>query len=145
MSGTGNATQALGVQVLGHVLGIAAMPMPPQPWVGLCLIAPPPTDTTGGAELGAGGAYARIQANFALASGGIALANNTQSITYAAATADWGAVGYFELWDAAAGGNRLFWGILVDPASGQPTPRTILQGDQARFAVGALAVTVTSS
>jgi hypothetical protein len=139
---SGSATDALGVEILGHTLGITAMPLPPAPWVGLCLAAIPPTNATGGGELGAGGGYARVQAVFALDAGGAPIADNQATVTFPAASADWGSIGFFELWDAATGGNRNFWGGLIDPTTGLATTRTILSGDQARFSPGTLVITV---
>jgi hypothetical protein len=143
MSGSlsGSATDYLEAAAVSHVLGITALAMPIAIYVGLCATAPPPTDATGGAEPGATGGYVRVQATFALGSGVTpTTATNSAIVQFPVATADWGALGYFELWDAASAGNRLFYGTLVDPSTGAASPRTILNGDQARFAPGTLAV-----
>ena len=79
-----------------------------------------------------GGAYAR-QGPVAFTNSGSnpTVAANSAIVTFPVATASWGSVAYFGLWNGAA-----FIG------SGQITPfKTINNGDQARFQTGALTVT----
>lgn len=49
------------------------------------------------------------------------------------------AVTHWEAWDAASGGNRLYWGEIVD-GSGTLTPRTISNGDPVSFPISYLRV-----
>ena len=91
---------------------------------------------TGASEV-TGGAYARV--------GPVAFTNagseptapwrsNSALLTFPAATAGWGQIGYFGIWTAASGGT--FQG------SGMVTPSTqINSGDTTRFVAGALTIT----
>jgi hypothetical protein len=136
---SGSATDYLEGKLLAHSLGITAYPMPVTLCVGLCQNAP--TDTTAGTPPPGGAGYARITAAFAMGSGQPSNAANSASVQFAAATADWGGVGWFELWDALTAGNRLYWGPLVDPANPTvPIVRTVLAGDILRLPAGALVV-----
>lgn len=98
-----------------------------------------------------GGSYARVPittslANFAgtqasgsttasAGSGASAVTSNNNAVTFPAPTAGWGTVVGFTIWDAASGGNMLFFGPLA-------VTKTINGGDaQPSFAVGALSLT----
>jgi hypothetical protein len=48
-------------------------------------------------------------------------------------------VTHWEAWDAASGGNRLFWGEIVD-GTGTLTPRSISSGDLVSFPAAYLRV-----
>lgn len=137
----GTATLYLEQRVLGHTLGYAAYAMPASVYVGLC--TSPPSSTTGGAEV-AGGAYARQHGTFAQAVTPTNVASNATTIEFPAATAAWGTIGWFEIWDATTSGNRLYWGVLVDPADGvTPITRDVQIGDILRFSAGVLWVQAT--
>jgi len=139
----GSATVYLEQAVLNHTLGTTAFVMPVAVWVALTTSAPTPT--TRGIEV-SGGAYGRQQATFALTSSGTspAVSANTATVQFPAATANWGTIGWFELWDNATAGNRLYWGPLVDPSDGiTPITRNILTGDILRFQAGVLQVQAT--
>jgi len=134
----GSATTYLERAVLRHTLNIANYTMPTGIFVALDLATPPPSASAAGQEV-AGGAYARVPAAFVL--GGGNTASNTATLEWAAATAAWGTLGYFELWDAASGGNRLYWGPLVDPSDGvTPITPSIFTGDIMRIQAGGLVV-----
>jgi hypothetical protein len=140
MSGTtilGSGTTYLEGKVLGHSLGFAAWTPPPSLiFVGLCTSQP--SATTPGAEV-AGGAYVRLTGTFAI-SATPNVAVNTATIEWPAATNSWGALGWFELWDAQTAGNRLYQGTLIDPVTGLPVTRVVTAGDILRIPAGALAV-----
>lgn len=51
----------------------------------------------------------------------------------------WTTASHWELWDAASGGNRLFYGVIVD-GDGVPTPRSISEDDPVSFPPGSLLV-----
>ena len=96
-----------------------------------------PTDAGGGTPVGAGGAYARAAvtndaANFPNAVGGSK--SNAAAITFAQATAPWGTVVAFGIFDALVGGNLLYWALLT-------TPITIPTGGTFSFATGQLVIT----
>ncbi len=126
-------TSYLEAKVIDHTNGKTAYTMP-SVWVGLFTAAP--TDTTGGTEV-SGGSYARkstAAADWNAASGNPASATNANAITFVTATASWGTVTHFGLFDAATLGNLLRWGVLG-------TSKVIASGDSASFAAGALTVT----
>ena len=136
----GSATDYLRQRVLSHTLSFGAFAMPTAVYVGLCTSAP--TAITGGTEIATGGTgYARQHPTFALSSGRTDLAVNTATVEFPPATTNWGAIGYFELWDAVSAGNRLYWGPLVDPTDGvTPIIRNINAGDILRLSVNQLSV-----
>lgn len=136
----GSATLALEQAVLGHTLAFAPMPESTGTFIALCLASPTPTSTTHGTEV-TGGSYARQPATFALLTTPPNVAGTTATIAFPAATAPWGGLGFFEVWSALTGGNRLYWGPLVDPADGvTPITRTVLSGDIVRFQAGLIQV-----
>jgi hypothetical protein len=98
--------------------------------VALFLNSDKPTDSNPGTEVSTvGTAYVRQSIT---RSSGWTLATNTitnvDDITWAQATADYGEVGAFALFDAA-GTNMLYWGDLT-------TPKTISTGDTAKISAG---------
>lgn len=72
----------------------------------------------GGVEV-SGGSYARV----AVTNSNVywtgpsatwpAVCSNVDAITFPAATADWGTVGFFAIYDAPTGGNLIWWGSLA--------------------------------
>lgn len=138
----GSATLWLEQQVLGHTLGFSTLARPATSFLVLCAALPPPTAATPGVEVTAGG-YARQPAAWALTATPN-VAANTATIAFPAATANWGTIGFFEIWDAPTGGNRYYWGPLVDPSDGvTPITRTIYSADIVRFSAGVIEVTAT--
>lgn len=75
----------------------------------LALFTTAPTDAGAGTEV-SGGAYVRRQVNFTAPSNGAT--DNTSDLTYPAATADWGTISHFGLFDALTGGNMLIHGAF---------------------------------
>lgn len=118
--------------LLEHIVGKTALTMPTA-YVGLFTVAP--TDAGGGTEV-SGGSYARQQtagADWNAASGGSI--DNAAIIDFPTATADWGTVVAFGLFDALSGGNLLGWATL-------DTNRTVNNGDTFQFNAGSLTVTL---
>ncbi|HEY2419119.1 MAG TPA: hypothetical protein VGH84_14440 [Steroidobacteraceae bacterium] len=139
----GSATLFTEQQVLGHTLRFAPMTVPAGTFMALCAVAPPPTAAVGGIEV-TGGGYVRLAAVFALATTPPNIAANTATLEFPAATTNWGGLGFFEIWSALSGGNRLYWGPLVDPVDGiTPITRTVLSGDIVRFSAGLITVQAT--
>jgi len=127
----GSKSDYLENKVLDHVLGGGDYTRPATVYVALYTAAP--SDAGGGTEV-SGGSYARVavtnnSTNFPAASGG-AKSNGTE-ITFETATASWGTVVAFGIFDAATAGNLLLWADLT-------TNKTIDSGDTAKFAVGDL-------
>lgn len=122
-------------ELLDHIFGAAAYTAPGT--VHVSLHTADPTDAGSGAEV-SGGAYARVAVtndatNWPAASGG-AKANGT-AIEFATATASWGTVTHFGIWDASTAGNLLAHGALG-------TSKAVGDGDTASFAVGELDITL---
>lgn len=91
---------------------------------------------TGASEISTTGTgYAR-QGPIAFASAGNnpTVASNSAILTYPAATAAWGTIGWFGIWTAAGGGTFQGSGALT-------TPKAVNSGDTARFAANALTIT----
>lgn len=111
---------------------------PPTTYV--ALFTSDPTDAGSGTEV-SGGSYARVQVNpnggssptwdsAAVDAPGYKVAN-THDITFPAATAAWGTVTHFGIFDAASGGNLLYHGAL-------DTSKAVGSGDTFKFAAGDL-------
>lgn len=107
----------------------------------IALFTVAPTDSTTGTEV-TGGAYARVAvartgAGFDAASGTTATTQNTGTVTFPTATADWGTVVAFGICKSLAGAlstDLIYWGDLT-------ASKTVSNGDTASFAAGALSVT----
>jgi hypothetical protein len=123
-----------------------AFTAPSNIYVGLLTAAP--SDTGGGTEV-SGGSYARVAVSSSLANwagtqaAGSTVAStgtggqtsNNNAITFASPSANWGVITHFALYDAASGGNLLYWGALLNS-------KTVNSGDAApAFAAAALTVT----
>lgn len=122
--------------VLNHILGGGDYARPATVYVALFTSAP--TDAGGGTEV-AGGSYARAAVtnnatNFPAAAGGVK--SNGTALAYAQATAGWGTVVAFGVFDALSGGNLLYWAALT-------TPKTVQNGDTPSWSIGALQFTET--
>lgn len=129
----GGKSDALENALLDHAVGGPDYSRPATVYV--ALFTAPPTDAGGGTEL-SGNGYARgavtnNATNWPAAAGG-AKSNGT-AITFAAATADWTASVAWGLFDAASGGNLLYWGPLSASVN-------VPNGAQAEFAAGALVI-----
>jgi hypothetical protein len=131
----GSFSNYLELEVLDHVLGGADYSRPATVYVGLYTATP--SDTGGGTEV-TGGAYARVAVtnnttNWPAAASG--LKSNGTVITFPTATANWGTVTQFGIFDASSGGNLLIWGDLT-------ASQSINTGATASFAVGDLDITL---
>jgi len=130
----GSKSDYLENKVLDHVLGGGDFTRPATVYIALYTVAP--SDSGGGTEV-SGGSYARAavtnnSTNWPAASAG-AKSNGT-AITFATATANWGTVVAFAIFDAASAGNMLYWGDLT-------TSKAINNGDTASFPVGDIDIT----
>lgn len=123
--------------LLDHVLRNTSFTQPSNLYVGLFL------NTSGQAaanlEAGtltdevSGGNYARQTASFSGASGGSATTGST--ITFPAATADWGTITHVAVLDSETAGNVLFWGAVT-------TSKTIETGDTFQITSGNLTISL---
>ena len=122
-------------KTLDHILGGPDYTRAATVYVALFTSAP--TDAGGGTEV-SGGGYARVAVtndatNWPAASGGSK--SNGTDIVFPTATADWGTVVAFAIFDASTAGNMLVWGNLTQS-------KAIYNGDTARFAAGDLTITL---
>lgn len=65
--------------------------------------------------------------------------SNNAIVNWGNAGSAWGTVTYYEIWDALTGGNRLFFGPLVD-ISGAPLSYSIGNGDPVSFPVSCMSI-----
>jgi hypothetical protein len=112
------------------------------------LLTAAPGETGGGTEV-AGNAYARVAVASSLAnwagtqaaasttasSGTNGTTSNNGAIAFPTPTASWGTVGHFGVYDAATGGNLMFYGALNNA-------KTINVGDDVRFPISSLSVQI---
>jgi len=128
----------LEVALLNHMFGSVSYSVPATYYFALFTTAP--NDAGGGTEVNTSGTgYSRVSvANNTTNFGTITLPTTTKTnstaIQFGTATASWGTITSFGIYDASSGGNLLFWGDLT-------TPRSVLTGDQPRFAASALSIT----
>lgn len=131
------ASNYLENKVLDHVLKNTAYSQPSGLHIGLF------TNTSGNAaanlEAGtltdevSGGSYGRQSGAFSAASGGSA--STSATITFPAATANWGTITHVAVMDAATSGNVLFWGAVT-------TSKTIETGDTFQITSGNLTISL---
>jgi len=124
-------------EVLDHIFGGADYARPATLYVALST-ANPGEDGSGLAEP-SGGSYARVAVtnnatNFPAAAGGSK--SNGSDLTFPEATAAWGTITYFAIFDAASGGNMLLYGALS-------SSKVVDIGDTLKFVTGDLTITLT--
>jgi hypothetical protein len=126
------ASDYLENKVLDHFLGTASTTAPTNVYV--ALFTADPTDADSGTEVTTSGtAYARQTATFSAASSGST--SNSADIEFSQATANYGTVTHFGIYDASTAGNLLFHGALT-------SSKTIETGDVFKIASGNLTITV---
>ena len=116
-------------EILDHVLGGGDYTRPATVYV--ALHTSDPTDADTGTEV-SGGSYARVSmtnnaTNWPASSGGTK--SNGTAVTFPTASANWGTVTHFGIYDAATSGNLLYHGALSQSKS-------VENGDTAEFAIG---------
>lgn len=121
-------------KVLDHILGATAYTPPSK--VYLALYTATPSDAGGGTEV-TGGDYARCEitnntSNWPNAASGSK--SSGAAFTFATATASWGTITHWALFDALNDGNMLYWNQLT-------ASKPIDTGDTAQFAAGKITVT----
>lgn len=128
--------QTLANGVLNNLCRGTTYTFPTSLFIGLFTATP--SDSGGGTEV-SGGSYARI----AIVSGtGTWTASTTGSnatsgaVTFTTATASWGTVTQFGIFDAITAGNLLYWGDVG-------TSKAVGSGDTAQFASGQITLALT--
>lgn len=123
------ATDYLENKIAGHVFGGAAYTAPATHYVALFTTAP--DDTGAGTEV-SGGSYARQSMAFTVTGD---TASNTANVEFPKATASWGTVTHFAIYDAVSAGNMMCYGTLT-------ASKAVASGDTLRFNAGELDITV---
>jgi hypothetical protein len=124
-------TDTLETAILNHLL--RGLPYTPPSALFLGLFTTAPTDAGGGTEV-SGGSYARqaiTPATWNAPSGGAC--TNAGTITFPTASASWGTVVAFGLFDSLTGGTLLIWGTPV-------VNQTVNSGDVVTIEPGALTI-----
>jgi hypothetical protein len=108
-----------------HSLGETSWTMPTNVYLALFLDSSPPTIAGGGTEVSASNGYERQSMTFGSSSGGEI--SNTSVHQFTASGGNWGAVGYYAIYDALTSGNMLYFGELngtytVNDADGVSCP-----------------------
>lgn len=98
----------------------------------VALFTTDPTDAGSGTEV-SGGSYARQSCAFDAPSNGATA--NTSTITFPVATANWGTVTHFGIYDASTSGNLLYHGALT-------ASKVINNTDQFLFNAGEIDITL---
>jgi hypothetical protein len=122
------------LKVLDNILSGAAYTPPATTYIALFTVTP--SDTGGGTEC-TGGSYARAAitnnaTNWPAAAAGSK--SNGTAFTFPTATAGWGTVVAFGIFDASVAGNLIYWGP-VSPS------HAVLNTETAQFPAGTLTVT----
>lgn len=125
------ASDYLENKLLDHSLATTAFTAPSAVYVGLHTGSP--LDDDSGANEISGGSYVRKAASFGAASAGSAATDAT--ITFDAATANWGTITHISLYDASSAGNLLFHGAVT-------TSKTIESGDTFQISSGNLTISL---
>ena len=128
------ASDYLENKLLDHSLGTASFTSPGTVYVGLHTGSPLDNDL--GANEVSGGSYVRKSAAFSPAGTLIAgSASTNATITFDAATANWGTITHISLYDASTAGNLLFHGAVT-------TSKTIETGDTFQISTGNLTISL---
>ena len=131
------ASNYLENKLLDHTLTATGYTAPGTRYLGLFLNVS--TQAAANLEAGtltdeiSGGSYARQTIAFGSASGGTS--SSSATVTFPAATANWGTVTHVAVMDAATGGNVLFWGAVT-------TAKTIETGDTFQVSSGNLTISL---
>lgn len=129
-----SATNYLELQILDHLNGVNTWTASATAYLALHTGNP---GETGASNEVSGGSYARKavtndNTEWSAASSGAAHNLNVQQ--FVQATANWGTITHFSVWDAASGGNCMFYGALN-------ASKVINSGDYFEFAATALVIT----
>jgi hypothetical protein len=137
----GSFSDYLELELLDHVFGGADYTRPATVYVALFTARGTDNQSDAGTNFTevSGGAYARASVtnnatNWPAASGG-SKANGT-AIAFPTASASWGVVTAFGIYDASSAGNLLAWADLT-------ASKTVDNGDTLSFAIGALTIALT--
>ena len=125
-------TDYLEQEILDWAFTVSAVTRPTAWWIALFTTTPTADAGTGGTEVSAGG-YSR-QGSITFSRSASTLTPST-SVSFGPATASWGTVNGFGVYDSSSGGNLLAFEDLT-------TPRAIGDGDSAKFSTSDLSITL---
>ena len=130
---SGSLSDYLEAKLADGVLGGPDFTHPATVWLALFTVTP--ADAGGGTEC-TGGSYARASTannstNWPAATGTSTVKANGTAITFPTATAAWGTVVAWALFDAVTAGNLLFWGAVG-------TAKAVGINDTPNFPIGAI-------
>lgn len=136
----GSKSDYLEAKLLDHVLGATVFTTPST--VFIALFTASLSDSGGGTEVSTSGGtgYARVSVtnnttNWPNASGTSPTSkSNGTTFTFPTATADWGTVVAFGIFDASSGGNLLYWATLN-------ANKVVSNGDTASFSSSTITIT----
>lgn len=98
--------------VMGNVFGTKTSPaIPTSYYLGLSTTAPSKSGTGANEPSSSGTGYARVQLT-SLSEPSEGVISSEDIITFAEATADWGTITHYVIYDAATNGNLLMYGPL---------------------------------
>lgn len=125
-----SASNYLEGKILDHVFGEASYTAPT--WY-VALFTADPGETGASGEV-TGGDYARVLLGATTRT--VSSVANDAAVEFAEASAGWGIVTHFGLFDASSGATNFL-------AGGQlAAPKTVLTGDSVKFAIGSLTITL---
>lgn len=132
-----NATDYLEDNIIKHLFRTGSYTKPTV--LAVALFTAAPSDAGGGTEV-SGGSYARVSlnpsdSNWAATSGTNGVTSNSSAINFGTASASWGTITHFAIFDSTSGGNMLIWGALT-------ASKTVGSGDAFQIPAGSLTVTV---
>jgi hypothetical protein len=132
-----NASDYLEDNIVKHIFRTGSYTKPTT--LAVALFTAAPSDSGGGTEV-SGGSYARVSvnpldANWAATSGTNGQTSNVADINFGTATANWGTITHFAIFDATSAGNLIVWGALS-------ASKTVNNGDAFKIPAGSLTVTV---
>jgi hypothetical protein len=129
-----SASDYLEAAVLKHIFGVAAFVAPANIYVALSTANP--GENGGAIAEPVGNGYARKQtvpANWTWNAGATRIENSVD-ILFAAATGAWGTITHYAVFDAAGGGNLLFYGPLL-------AAKAVGAGDAPKYIAGTMQYT----
>lgn len=135
-----SASDYLEGKIIDHLFRTASFTKPTV--LAVALFTAAPTDAGGGTEVSTSGTgYARqtlnpSDSNWAAPVSGNGVTSNSSAINFGTATASWGTVTHFGIYDATSGGNLLFWDALS-------ASKTIGSSDSFQIPSGQLTITVS--
>lgn len=132
-----NASDYLEDNIVKHLFRTGSYTKPTT--LAVALFTAAPSDSGGGTEV-SGGSYARVSvnpsdSNWAATSGTNGLTSNVAAVNFGTATANWGTITHFGIFDNTTGGNLIVWGALS-------SSKNVNSGDAFQIPAGSLTVTV---